>query len=126
MYKEPKSQSIEKMFSAIAPSYDKANTILSMGIHHIWKKQVVEDSGASAGQHVLDCATGTGDLALLFKKAVGDHGRVVATDFCQDILDLAPAKAKKQNLDFHFHQDLLIDHQYLIESKNLLFLVHFQ
>lgn len=104
MYKEPHAPTIKKMFSEIAPSYDKANTVLSLGIHHLWKKKLVELSGASYGDRVLDCATGTGDLALLFKKTVGDKGAVVATDFCADILALAPQKAKDEGLDITFEQ----------------------
>jgi demethylmenaquinone methyltransferase / 2-methoxy-6-polyprenyl-1,4-benzoquinol methylase len=102
MYKEPHAPTIRKMFSEIAPSYDKANSILSLGIHHLWKQKLVKMSGAQLGDHVLDCATGTGDLALLFKKQVGPQGRVVATDFCEDILSHAPKKAKEQNLELEF------------------------
>lgn len=104
MYKEPHAPTIKKMFSEIAPSYDKANTVLSLGIHHIWKKQLVSMSGAKFGDSVLDCATGTGDLAILFKQTVGDKGSVIGTDFCEDILALAPAKAKEAGLDIQFEQ----------------------
>ncbi|MCB9072798.1 MAG: bifunctional demethylmenaquinone methyltransferase/2-methoxy-6-polyprenyl-1,4-benzoquinol methylase UbiE [Bdellovibrionaceae bacterium] len=102
MYKEPEAHTIRQMFSEIAPSYDKANSILSLGIHHLWKQTVVRLSGAKRGDHILDCATGTGDLALLFKKTVGTPGHVTATDFCADILAFAPKKAKQENLDIQF------------------------
>lgn len=102
MYKEPQAQTIKKMFSEIAPSYDKANSVLSLGIHHLWKKKLVSMSGAQPGDSVLDCATGTGDLALLFKSAVGATGTVTGTDFCPDILAFGPQKAKAKNLDIRF------------------------
>ncbi len=102
MYKEPHAPTIRKMFSEIAPSYDKANSILSLGIHHLWKQKLVKMSGAKPGDCVLDCATGTGDLALLFKKQVGDQGTVIGTDFCEEILAFAPEKAKQQNLNIQF------------------------
>jgi demethylmenaquinone methyltransferase / 2-methoxy-6-polyprenyl-1,4-benzoquinol methylase len=101
-YKEPEAQNIQKMFSAIAPSYDKANTILSLGIHHIWKQKVVSLSGAKPGDCVLDCATGTGDLAILFKEKVGSLGQVTGTDFNADILSFAPAKAEQKELKIKF------------------------
>lgn len=104
MYKEPHAPTIKKMFSEIAPSYDTANTVLSLGIHHLWKKNLVALSGATFGDSVLDCATGTGDLAILFKKTVGDKGSVIGTDFCADILALAPEKARSENLDIIFQQ----------------------
>lgn len=102
MYKEPQAATIKQMFSEIAPSYDKANSVLSLGIHHLWKQKVVKMSGAKLGDKVLDCATGTGDLALLFKQKVGPQGSVTATDFCADILAFGPDKAKKKNLDVKF------------------------
>ena len=93
------SRNVHDMFSAIAGSYDTANSILSLGIHHRWRKRTVRESRASAGSVVLDCATGTGDLAIEFRKAVGSEGKVVGTDFCADMLSFAPAKAKKLGLD---------------------------
>ena len=99
---DKREQTIKSMFSEIAGSYDKANSVLSLGIHHVWKQKLVKLSGAAEGNKVLDCASGTGDLALLFKKAVGQKGSVVATDFCKEMLDLAPEKAKRQNLDISF------------------------
>lgn len=102
MYKEPQPEIIRKMFSEIAPSYDSANSILSLGIHTLWKKKLVHRSGVQPGDTVLDCATGTGDVAILFKQKVGPTGKVIATDFCKDILDLGPPKAQKLNLDIQF------------------------
>ena len=100
----PQADRIQSMFGEIAGRYDLANTILSMGIHHLWRTAIVKWSGVRAGQKVLDCATGTGDLAIAFKKAVGPRGRVVGTDFCKEMLIPAPAKAAKANLEIEFSQ----------------------
>lgn len=93
---------IRSMFSKVAGKYDLANSVLSMGIHHIWRKQIVKWSEASKGMSVLDCATGTGDLALEFKKAVGNEGYVLGTDFCAEMLEPAPGKAKAKSLEVDF------------------------
>lgn len=98
----PDPEKIRSMFSKVAAKYDKANSVLSIGIHHLWRSKLVSLSGARAGMKVLDCATGTGDLAIAFKKAVGPSGEVIGTDFCKEMLDPAPAKAKAQDLDIHF------------------------
>jgi demethylmenaquinone methyltransferase/2-methoxy-6-polyprenyl-1,4-benzoquinol methylase len=90
------------MFSDIASRYDRANSVLSFGIHHLWRRATVAASGVRAGSSVLDCATGTGDLALAFKRAVGPTGRVVGTDFNADMLSYAPAKAQQRGLDVAF------------------------
>jgi len=86
------------MFASIAPRYDAANEILSLGIHRSWRRSAVRISGARGGQRVLDCATGTGDLALEFKRAVGPSGEVVGTDFCAAMVKPAPAKAARSGL----------------------------
>ena len=99
---DKREQTIKSMFSEIAGSYDRANSVLSLGIHHVWKQKVVNMTSLQSGDSALDCATGTGDLALLFKKKVGPEGKVIGTDFCQEMLNEAPAKATKQNLDVHF------------------------
>lgn len=96
-------EKIRNMFSKVAGRYDLANSVLSMGIHHVWRKQIVNWSEASEGEKVLDCATGTGDLAIEFKKTV-KSGEVFGTDFCKEMLAPAPDKAKAKKLDIHFEQ----------------------
>jgi demethylmenaquinone methyltransferase/2-methoxy-6-polyprenyl-1,4-benzoquinol methylase len=93
---------IKNMFSKVASGYDRANDVLSLGIHHLWRKKLVKLSGAKYGDSVLDCATGTGDLAIEFKQTVGDTGKVIATDFCADMMSTLPEKAKKRNLKIQF------------------------
>jgi len=96
------STQVQQMFSAIAPRYDVANEVLSLGVHRRWRARAVKHSGAQPGHAVLDCATGTGDLAFAFKRAVGPAGRVVGTDFCQEMLAEAPRKAARMGLDVKF------------------------
>lgn len=96
------STEVQRMFSSIATRYDVTNEVLSLGIHRLWRRSAVRLSGAREGNAILDCATGTGDLALAFKRAVGASGRVVGTDFCQEMLDNAPAKAAREGLQVEF------------------------
>ena len=100
----PQPEKIRSMFGEIAGSYDLANTVLSGGVHHLWRSSLVRWSGTREGQAVLDCATGTGDLAIEFKKTVGPMGRVVGTDFCAEMLEPAPSKAIRLGLDIEFSQ----------------------
>jgi demethylmenaquinone methyltransferase/2-methoxy-6-polyprenyl-1,4-benzoquinol methylase len=93
-YRGPDPNKIRSMFASISTRYDRANTVLSGGIHHLWRKKAVRASGARAGDRVLDCATGTGDLAIAFKKAVGEQGEVIGTDFVSEMLELARMKAR--------------------------------
>jgi demethylmenaquinone methyltransferase / 2-methoxy-6-polyprenyl-1,4-benzoquinol methylase len=96
------SDHVHQMFSQIAPRYDATNDVLSMGVHRLWRRVAVAHSQVKPGDHVLDCATGTGDLALAFKRAVGPSGTVLGTDFNAQMLSFAPAKAQAAGLDVTF------------------------
>ncbi len=98
----PDPEKIRSMFSKVAANYDLGNSVLSLGIHHLWRKKVVQLANVTKGMSVLDCATGTGDLAIEFKKYVGAMGQVIGTDFCAEMLETAPKKSKKENLDIKF------------------------
>ena len=98
----PASAEVRTMFASVARSYDRVNQILSFGMHHGWRRAAVRLSGVRPGDRVLDCATGTGDLALEFKRAVGATGAVTGTDFCAEMLALAPAKADRAGLPVRF------------------------
>src|SRR5688572_16322794 len=98
----PNPTDIQKLFASISGGYDKANDLMTFGMARLWRKQLVNWSGIKNGDKVLDVATGTGDLALEFKKAVGKEGSVLGTDFCQEMLDHAPQKAKAKNLEVDF------------------------
>lgn len=96
------SEKVRRMFADIADDYDRVNSILSFGVHHAWRTRAVQLSGAKPGDHILDCATGTGDLALEFKEKVGDSGYVLGTDFCKEMIEPAPAKAAENDLEVDF------------------------
>jgi len=96
------STEVRQMFSSIATRYDVTNEVLSFGIHRLWRRTAIRHSGAKEGDAILDCATGTGDLALAFKRKVGASGRVMGTDFCKEMLDSAPAKAAREGLQVEF------------------------
>jgi demethylmenaquinone methyltransferase / 2-methoxy-6-polyprenyl-1,4-benzoquinol methylase len=88
------SDTIRTMFGQISGRYDLANTVLSMGIHHVWRKKLVRWSGARPGMKVLDCATGTGDLAFEFERALQSTGEVLGTDFSEPMLAEAAEKGR--------------------------------
>ena len=86
------SSAVHRMFSRIAPRYDRANRWMSLGTDQRVRRLAVKQSGVQPGDAVLDCATGTGDLAVLFHRAMQGQGRVIGTDFNADMLALAPNK----------------------------------
>ncbi|MCE3009208.1 MAG: bifunctional demethylmenaquinone methyltransferase/2-methoxy-6-polyprenyl-1,4-benzoquinol methylase UbiE [Proteobacteria bacterium] len=112
----PQPEKIREMFSKVAAKYDRANSVLSMGIHHLWRKKLVRLADVKPGMSILDCATGTGDLAIEFKKAVGSSGTVIGTDFCAEMLAPAPGKAADKNLEIKFEQADVTNLRYADQS----------
>ena len=115
----PEPEYIKNLFGEISGTYDKANDVITMGIARGWRKALVNWSQASEGKRVLDCATGTGDLAIEFKKAVGETGSVVGSDFCQGMLDKAPAKAAAANAEVTFELGDAMDLDYPDEEFDI-------
>jgi len=98
------SEAIREMFATIAPRYDLANEVLSLGIHRRWRRSLVKRAGLPSGAAVLDCATGTGDLAFEFARAVGPNGKVTGIDFCEPMLVGAREKAAQSGLAVELRQ----------------------
>lgn len=115
----PQKVEIQNLFSGIAPGYDLANDLITFGMARGWRRKLVKWSGAKAGDHVLDCATGTGDLALEFKKTVGPSGQVIGTDFCEAMLKPAPDKANAQGLSVKFEWADVTDLKYTDNSFDI-------
>ena len=65
------------------------NDLMSFGIHRIWKRLPLICQGVRRGQHVLDIAGGTGDLAKVFSREVGP-GSCVLSDINESMLNVGP------------------------------------
>ncbi len=76
-----KVRRVAEVFDSVSARYDLMNDLMSGGMHRLWKRFTIEQSGVRPGQRVLDVAGGTGDLARLFAHRVGPSGTVVLSDF---------------------------------------------
>jgi SAM-dependent methyltransferase len=79
------------MFDAIAPVYDRMNTLMTAGLDGSWRRSAVRATGLRAGGSALDVACGTGKLTAALARAVGPQGRVVGVDLSEGMLDCARA-----------------------------------
>ena len=71
---------VKGVFDSVASNYDLMNDVMSLGTHRLWKNYTIASSNVSKGDKVLDIAGGTGDLAIKFRKKVGDSGKVILSD----------------------------------------------
>jgi demethylmenaquinone methyltransferase/2-methoxy-6-polyprenyl-1,4-benzoquinol methylase len=84
---------VRAMFDRIARFYDVMNSVMTAGLHHQWRRRAADLAQVGPGSRVLDVATGTGDLAVELSRRVAPGGEVVGSDFSEQMLDRARAKA---------------------------------
>ena len=75
-----KAGKVAEVFHSVADKYDIMNDVMSFGVHRLWKRFTLAQTGLKNGQRVLDLAGGTGDLALKMSRMVGASGEVVLSD----------------------------------------------
>ena len=83
---------VKEMFRQIAPRYDAMNHLLSLSIDRYWRRQAVKRLRISGDDPILDTCTGTGDLALAIARGTSASVRVVGSDFCRAMLEIAQDK----------------------------------
>jgi demethylmenaquinone methyltransferase/2-methoxy-6-polyprenyl-1,4-benzoquinol methylase len=81
------------MFAGISPRYDLLNHLLSLGRDRYWRRFAV--SKLPSG-YILDVCSGTGDVAIEVSNK--NENQVVASDFCNEMLQLCTEKIKKQDI----------------------------
>ena len=87
-----KAGRVLRHFNAVAPKYDLMNTLLSLGIHHSWKRTAVRMLRLKGGDCVIDVCGGTGDLSILAARDVESSGQVILYDINQRMMETGRAK----------------------------------
>ena len=93
-----KANRVREVFDSVADSYDLMNDVMSLGVHRLWKRDFAANSGIGIGDHVLDLAGGTGDIAALLSRKVGINGRVVLSDINEAMLNVGRQRLEDQGI----------------------------
>src|SRR5271154_7434613 len=83
-----KARRVHAVFDSVAARYDVMNDLMSLGAHRLWKHFTLSLTGLRQGQHALDVAGGTGDLAAGLLKQVGKSGRGVLAGVNSSMLEI--------------------------------------
>jgi len=96
-----------KMFDNIAHGYDRTNDIISLGRYQSWMKHIVESASVDNNSKILDCATGTGNVAIEFKSRY-PGSEVKGVDVSEGMLEIARRKINDLDLEIElFNSDIL-------------------
>ena len=90
-----KNIEVKTIFNKISYRYDFLNSLLSFGLHKLWKKKLVDLLKPQEGEDWADLCCGTGDLAFLICKRVGPNGSITGIDSAKEILNIAKKKAER-------------------------------
>jgi len=93
---EEKTRRVGGVFTSVARSYDLMNDLMSGGMHRLWKDRFVAKVKPRAGEHILDMAGGTGDIAF---RLTAKGARVTVSDINSDMLEVGMERAKKRGID---------------------------
>ena len=71
--KKEKSKKVSAVFNSVATNYDLMNNLMSMGLHHVWKRILIETTTLRTKSKILDIAAGTADITIEFLKKNKDY-----------------------------------------------------
>lgn len=90
--RDAKPSLVQDVFSSVASKYDIMNDIMSGGLHRLWKKTFLHEIDEYS-KDLIDVASGTGDIARAFYRKSTKHGKIVACDPNQSMLDISKEKS---------------------------------
>ncbi len=86
-----KASLVRGVFDSVAPKYDLMNDLMSLGVHRLWKRALMDWLGPRPDMKLIDVGGGTGDLAFRFLKHGG--ARVTVCDINREMLAIGRDRA---------------------------------
>ena len=96
---EEKTRRVGEVFSSVARRYDLMNDLMSGGLHRLWKDRFVSRVKPRPGEHILDMAGGTGDVAFRLARR---GASVTVADINPDMLNVGKERAATSGLDLEW------------------------
>ena len=86
---------VKSVFDQVYDQYDLMNDFMSLGIHRLWKKNLLNMMNPSSNQKLIDVACGTGDIAKLFLNYVNKNSYLTCVDPNKSMIIKGKEKLKK-------------------------------
>ena len=86
---------VKNVFNKVYDKYDLMNDFMSLGIHRIWKKDLIQLMNPSKEKKLIDVACGTGDLGKLYLESIGANQKILCVDPNKGMIKKGKSKLKK-------------------------------
>ena len=96
-YLQNKKGLVQNVFDQVYDQYDLMNDFMSLGVHRLWKKDLLNMMNPTSNQKLIDVACGTGDIAELFLNYVNKKSYVTCVDPNIGMIKKGKEKLKKFN-----------------------------
>ena len=96
-YLQNKKGLVQNVFDQVYDQYDLMNDFMSLGVHRLWKKDLLNMMNPSSNQKLIDVACGTGDIAKLFLNYVNKKSFITCVDPNIGMIKKGKEKLKKFN-----------------------------
>ncbi|MFQ5783699.1 MAG: bifunctional demethylmenaquinone methyltransferase/2-methoxy-6-polyprenyl-1,4-benzoquinol methylase UbiE [Alphaproteobacteria bacterium] len=91
--RDQKPRLVGGVFTSVARRYDLMNDLMSVGVHRLWKSEMVDWLRPRAGLHLVDVAGGTGDIALRVLERTSGAVRIAVCDANEAMLQVGRDRA---------------------------------
>ena len=92
---QDKTKLVNSVFTKVYKRYDFMNDVMSLGVHRLWKKDMINWMRPQENSSLIDVASGTGDLAGLFSKKTNNKSKIICVEPNRGMLEVGKDKLKK-------------------------------
>ena len=79
-YLQNKKGLVKNVFDQVYDQYDLMNDFMSLGVHRLWKKTLINMMNPSSNKKLIDVACGTGDIAKLYFNYTDDQANITCVE----------------------------------------------
>jgi len=94
IYNQDKTKLVNSVFSEVHKNYDLMNDLMSLGVHRLWKRNLINWMNPQPGNQIVDVAAGTGDLAKMISKKNNNKNVFCCVEPNKEMLEMGKKKLK--------------------------------
>ncbi len=103
-YNQKKTGLVHSVFDKVHKKYDFMNDLMSLGIHRLWKKNMIDWMNPQPNSSLIDVASGTGDIAKIFSEKTFRKSKISCVEPNKEMLNMGKSKLNNfKNIKWYCH-----------------------